>query len=179
LKEVLQSIPGHEKLFLGGDFNGYIGEKADGYVRTHGGFGFGVRNSGGVALLDFATTFDLAIGNSLFKKREDHLVTFRSGNCRMQIDYCLIRANHRSLCRDCKVIPSEFLGTQHRLLVMDMVIKGFRVERRSGGVARVRWWNLTREKATKLSDKIRAEANWELSDNAYAMWDRVVQCIRR
>jgi len=139
LEQVLQSIPRHEKLFLGGDFNGYIGEKAYGYVRTHGGFGFGVRNSGGVTLLDFATAFDLTIGNSLFKKREEHLVTFRSGSCRTQIDYCLIRANHRSLCRDCKVIPSEFLGTQHRLLVIDMVIKGFRVKRRSGGVVRVRW----------------------------------------
>ena len=50
LEEVLQSIPRHEILFLGGDFNGHIGEKADGYVRTLGGFGFGERNSGGVAL---------------------------------------------------------------------------------------------------------------------------------
>ena len=37
LEEVLQSVPRHEKLFLGGDFNGHIGERADGYVRTHGG----------------------------------------------------------------------------------------------------------------------------------------------
>ena len=157
LEEVLQSIPRHEKLFLGGDFNGHIGEKADGYVGTHGSFGFRIRNSGGVAVLNFALAFDITIGNSLFKKREDHLMTFRSGSCRMQIDYCLIRANHRSLCRDCKVIPSEILGTQHRLLVMDMVIKGFRVKRRSRGVARVRWWNLTRENATKLSKKIRLD----------------------
>ena len=57
----------------------------------------GERNSGGVALLDFALAFDLTIGNSLFKKREGHLVTFRSGSCKTQIDYCLIRANHRSL----------------------------------------------------------------------------------
>ena len=41
LEEVLQSVPRHEKLFLGGDFNGHIGERADGYARTHGGFGFG------------------------------------------------------------------------------------------------------------------------------------------
>jgi len=32
---------------------------------------------------------------------------------------------------------------------LDMVIKGFRLKRRSGGVARVRWWNLTRDNATK------------------------------
>jgi len=162
---------------LGGDFNGHIGEKANGYVRTHRGFGFRERNNGGLTLLDFAIAFDLTISNSLFKKREEHLVTFRSGSCRTQIDYCLIRTTHRSLCRDYKVICSEFLGTQHRLLVMDMVIKGFRVKR-SGGVTRDRWWNLTRENATKLSEKITAEANWKVGENADAMWDRVAQCIR-
>ena len=34
LEEVLQSKPRHEKLLVGGDFNGQIGEKADGYVRS-------------------------------------------------------------------------------------------------------------------------------------------------
>jgi len=41
--------------------------------------------------------------------------------------------------KDCKVIPSECLGTQHRLLVMDLVTKIFKVKKRSGGVAKVRW----------------------------------------
>jgi len=91
-----------------------------------------------VALLEFAIAFNLTIGNSLFKKREEHLVTFRSGSCKTQIDYCLISANHRSLCRDCKVISNECLGTQHRLLVMDMVIKSFKVKKMSARVGRVR-----------------------------------------
>ena len=95
----------------------------------------------------------------LFKKRDEHLVNFKSGSCKTQIDYCLIRANHRSLCRDCKVIPSECLGTQHRLLVLDLVMRSFRVKKRSRGVARVRWWNLTRENTTKLSEKIKSEAS--------------------
>ena len=64
-----------------------------------------------MTLLEFAVAFDLTICNSLFKKRDDHLVTFRSGSCKTQIDYCLIRASHRSLCRDCKVIPSKCVGT--------------------------------------------------------------------
>ena len=46
------------------------------------------------------------IVNSLFKKKEEHFVTFRSGSCKTQIDYFLIRANHKRLCKDCKVIPS-------------------------------------------------------------------------
>ncbi|KAF3634835.1 hypothetical protein FXO37_26282 [Capsicum annuum] len=36
---------------------------------------------------------------------------------------------YRALCRDCKVIPSENLVTQHRLLVMDLVIKKGKMRR--------------------------------------------------
>ena len=114
LEEVMQSVPQNEKLCLGEDFNGHIGGKADGYDRTHGGFRFRERNSGGVRILDFTVAFDLSIVNSLFKKRESHLVTFRSGSSKTQIDYFLIRANSSRMCKDCKVIPSECVGTQHR-----------------------------------------------------------------
>ena len=161
LEEVVQGIPQHEKLFLGGDFNGHIGEKADGYVRTHGGFGFGERNSEGVALLDFAIAFDLTVVNSLFKKKDVYLVTFRNGSCRTHIDYFLTWANHMRVCKDCKVLPSEWLGTQHKLLVIDLVIKNFKVKKRGKGVKRTRWWNLIRDNATKLSEKIKSEANWK------------------
>ena len=75
----------------------------------HGGFGFGEKNSGGLAILDFAIAYHLTIINSLFKKNENNLVTFGSGNSKTQIDYFLIRANHRRMCEDCKVIHSEFL----------------------------------------------------------------------
>jgi len=51
LEEVIQSIPQIERLFVGGDFNGHIGTRANGYGLTHGGFGYGARNDGGVALL--------------------------------------------------------------------------------------------------------------------------------
>ena len=96
-------------------------------------------------------------------------MTFRSGSCRTQIDYFLIRTNHKRLCKDCKVIPSECVGTQYRLLVMDLVIKSFKVKKRSGGVARVRWWNLTRVNVTKLSKKIKSEASWKVIGDADAM----------
>ena len=63
-------------------------------------------------------------------------------------------ANHRRLCKDCKVIPTEYLGTQHRLVVMDLMIKSFKGKKRSEGVARIRWWNVTRESATELTEKM-------------------------
>ena len=54
---------------------------------------------------------------------------------------------------------------------MDLVIKGFKAKKRSGGVVRVKWWNLTRENAVKLAEKIKSEASWEVTEDADAMWD--------
>jgi len=106
LEDVVLSVPQNEKLIMEGDFNGHIGEKINGYDMTRGGFGFGDRNSGWAAILDFTVACDLTIVNSLFKKKENHLITFRSGNLKSQIDYFLIRKNHRNMCEDCKVLPS-------------------------------------------------------------------------
>ncbi|XP_019266632.1 PREDICTED: craniofacial development protein 2-like [Nicotiana attenuata] len=119
LDEIVHSIPPSERLFMGGDFNGHIGSSAGGYTEVHGGFGFGERNGGCTLLLDFAKAFDLVIANSSFSKREEHLVTYQSSVAKTQIDYLLLRKYDRRLCEDCKVIPSETLVTQHRLLVMD------------------------------------------------------------
>ena len=78
------------------------------------------RNNGGVSVLDFAVTYDLLVVNSLLKKKEDYLVTFKSGSRKTQIDYFLTRADSRRFCKDCKVILSEYLGTRPRLLVLDV-----------------------------------------------------------
>ncbi|XP_019224635.1 PREDICTED: uncharacterized protein LOC109206279 [Nicotiana attenuata] len=99
LDEVVQGIPPTEKLFIGGDFNGHIGSSAGGYGEVHGGFGFGDRNGGGTSLLDFARAFELVIVNSMFPKREKHLVTFRS-----MVANLLLKRCDRGLCEDCKVI---------------------------------------------------------------------------
>ena len=80
---------------LGGDFNGHIGSRGEGYEMVHGGLGYGVRNSWGVSILDFAVAYELSIVNSYFRKRDEHLVTFRNGSARTQIDYFLMRVNSR------------------------------------------------------------------------------------
>ncbi|GKE54012.1 retrovirus-related pol polyprotein LINE-1 [Tanacetum coccineum] len=51
----------------------------EGYAGVHGGFGYGVRNEEGRAILDFAIAHDLVVVYLNFKKRDHHLVTFQSG----------------------------------------------------------------------------------------------------
>ena len=100
LDEVVQGIPQNEGLLIGGDFNGHIGSRGEGYETVHGGLGYGMRNSAGVSILDFTVAYqlayDLSIVNSYFRKREEHLVTFKSGSAKTQIDYFLMRAKMRS-----------------------------------------------------------------------------------
>nr|XP_009758382.1 PREDICTED: uncharacterized protein LOC104211078 [Nicotiana sylvestris] len=108
-----------------------------GYDGVHGVFDFSVRKGGGTLLLDCAKAFDLVIANSCFPKKEEHLVTFRSSLAKTQIDYLLLQKCDRSLCMDCKVIPSENLTTQHKLLVMDLEIVRKRRKRSMYGQLRI------------------------------------------
>ncbi|XP_016562802.1 uncharacterized protein LOC107861897 [Capsicum annuum] len=87
LDEVVRGVPSLEKIFIGGDFNGHIGSLPIGYADVHGGFGFGVRNDKGAALLDFAKAFGLVVVNSSFSKKKKHLVTFRSRVGRFRRDW--------------------------------------------------------------------------------------------
>nr|XP_009601802.1 craniofacial development protein 2-like [Nicotiana tomentosiformis] len=156
LDEVVQGIPATEKLFIRGDFNGHIGSSTGGYGEVHGGFGFRDRNGGGTSLLDFARAFELVIANSTFPKREEYLVTFRSMMAKTQIDYILLRRCDRGLCEDCKVIPSENLATQHRLLVMDVCIVIKRKKRFVRGQPRIRWGALAKDNTHELEGKLMA-----------------------
>ncbi|PHU24660.1 hypothetical protein BC332_09767 [Capsicum chinense] len=120
LEEVVRGVPSSEKIVVAGDFNGYIGALPGGFGEVHGGFGFGERNEEGAILLEFERAFGLVVVNSGFPKKDEHLITFQSAIARTQIDFLLLRKGDRALCKDCKVIPSENLSTQHRLLVMDL-----------------------------------------------------------
>ena len=55
----------------------------------------------------------------MFKKRESHLVMFRSGQHSSQIDFILARREDRRDCLDCKVVSGECVVPQHKLVVAD------------------------------------------------------------
>ncbi|XP_016544374.2 uncharacterized protein LOC107844480 [Capsicum annuum] len=162
LEEVIRGVPGSEKIFIGGDFNGHIGSVSLGYEEVHGGFGFGVRNDEGTALLDFARAFGLVVVNSSFPKKKDHLVTFCSTLAKTQIDFLLLRKEDRVLCKDCKIFPNENLVTQHRLLVMDLVIKWGKKRRGGEGRHRVRWGGLTPASALEIGAKLEGMGCWSV-----------------
>lgn len=113
----------------------------DCYQGIHRAFGFRVRNENGSSLLEFAIAHELVIVDSYFLKRDDNLITFRSGGHTTQIDYLLIRD------RD---IRCRFFQKQHVLHNIDSYTKNTlaefeRIKSRRKGVslkfsqARGRW----------------------------------------
>ncbi|KAM3202500.1 hypothetical protein P3L10_030124 [Capsicum annuum] len=178
LEDVVRGVPSSEKIVVAGDFNGHIGALPGGFGDVHGGFGFGERNEEGATLLEFARAFGLVVVNSGFPKKDEHLITFRSAIARTQIDFLLLRKGDRALCRDCKVIPSENLSTQHRLLVMDLGIKKNRKRRSEECRPRIKWGGLTPVNAWEIGERLAGMGVWECRGDVDNMWDRAATCIR-
>ena len=80
LIDVTSKLGEKEVVLLGGDLNGHVGEKSDGFEGVHGGNGFGERNREGERILEFCCAMDMIVANTTFHKRESHLVTYESGD---------------------------------------------------------------------------------------------------
>ncbi|VFQ93092.1 unnamed protein product [Cuscuta campestris] len=178
LNGVVVGFPLTEKVIIGGDFNGHIGESAEDFEDVHGGFGFGSRNPAGVSLLEFARASDMVVANSCFPKRDDHLATFVSGVGTTQIDYLLLCRSDRVLCKDAKVILSENITTQHKVLVMEVMIRWVKHMRALSGNTQIRWWRLSGENISKLIRLVQEKGAWESAGEATGMWVRTANCIR-
>ncbi|KAJ0175133.1 hypothetical protein K1T71_009274 [Dendrolimus kikuchii] len=181
---VLVNIPNNEDVFVGGDFNGHVGYMNYDFERIHGGKGFGARrNSEGESLLEMATAYDLAILNTYFKKKDEHLITYKSGNNKTQIDFILTRRNKMNTVKDCKVIPGEPLTSQHRLLVAEykaIIKKNFNIHKPE---PKIKWWLLERMEfkeafVTRMKDEMGAmnEMSHKTVDEC---WQSMADYIRK
>ncbi|KAK3514198.1 hypothetical protein QTP70_009439 [Hemibagrus guttatus] len=84
LEEVMESIPTGERVVIGADFNGHVGEGNTGDEEVMGKFGVKERNLEGQMVVDFAKRMDMAVVTTYFQKREEHRVTYKSGGRRTQ-----------------------------------------------------------------------------------------------
>ena len=73
----------------------------------HGGQGFGEKNELGDTILDFALAFDPVIVNTCFKKRDEHLITYKSGTNRSQIDFFLVKNYDRLSCKTVRLFQER------------------------------------------------------------------------
>ncbi|XP_071704615.1 uncharacterized protein [Rutidosis leptorrhynchoides] len=182
LDEVVRMCPPDHRLLIGGDLNGHIGTVVEGFAGVHMGFGYGVRNEEGLSILKFTVAHDLAIVNSFFKKRDSQLATFHSGGHSTQIDYLLIRKGNLRTCGDCKVLTALTCSSQHRLLVMDLVLQRRATKSVRQVQPKILWKKLNGQKAetfrTSVVDSVDTELETVSNHDDDQMWNCLASTIR-
>ena len=91
----------------------------------------------------------MVAGNTFFKKDDEKLITYKSGNCATVIDYAVVQKEVMKKVKDIKVIPGEECFSQHRLLIMDLMIK-HRAVRKLKNPEKVKLWRLKDEKMKRM-----------------------------
>jgi hypothetical protein len=147
-----------------------------------GGWGFGIRNQEGETLLQAACAFDLNIVNTFYKKKTEHLVTYKSGHHATQIDYFLVKRNRISRLIDCKVIPGECLVSKHRLLLLECKIRVKHSISCNKPVPKIRWYLLEEsEYAEQFTERVisKIEDMKDIKDKSVnESWKELATCVR-
>ena len=80
-----------EIVVMCGYLSGHISKLANVHEGVHSGYGYGLRKKEVEHILEFAVARNLAVGNSYFTKKDNHLITYQSSGINSQIDYILVR----------------------------------------------------------------------------------------
>ncbi|KAK3570045.1 hypothetical protein QTP86_009590 [Hemibagrus guttatus] len=176
LDEVMESIPTGERVVIGADFNGHVGEGNTGDEEVMGKFGVKERNLEGQMVVDFAKRMDMGVLNTYFQKREEHRVTYKSGGRSTQVDYILCRRGNLKEISDCKVVVGESVARQHRMVVCRMTLMVCK-KKRSEIEKKTKWWKLKKEECCEeFRQKLRQALGGQvvLPDD----WETTAEVIR-
>ncbi|KAK3547882.1 hypothetical protein QTP70_000339 [Hemibagrus guttatus] len=178
LDEVMESIPTGERVVIGADFNGHVGEGNTGDEEVMGKFGVKERNLEGQMVVDFAKRMDMGVVNTYFQKREEHRATYKSGGRRTQVDYILCRRGNLKEISDCKVVVRESVARQHRMVVCRMTLMVFKTKRSKIEMEKkTKWWKLQKEECCEeFRQKLRQARGGQvvLPDD----WETTAEVIR-
>ncbi|KAK3507109.1 hypothetical protein QTP70_007817 [Hemibagrus guttatus] len=178
LDEVMESIPTGERVVIGADFNGHVGEGNTGDEEVMGKFGVKERNLEGQMVVDFAKRMDMGVLNTYFQKREEHRVTYKSGGRSTQVDYILCRRGNLKEISDCKVVVGESVARQHRMVVCRMTLMVCKKKRSKIEIEKkTKWWKLKKEECCEeFRQKLRQALGGQvvLPDD----WETTAEVIR-
>ncbi|KAK3568940.1 hypothetical protein QTP86_020632, partial [Hemibagrus guttatus] len=142
LDEVMESIPTGERVVIGTDFNGHVGEGNRGDEEVMGKFGVKERNLEGQMVVGFAKRMDMAVVNTSFQKREEHRVTYKSGGRRTQV-----------------VLPDDWETTAEVIRETGRKVLGVSSGRRKED-KETWWWN--KEVQDSIQRKRLAKKKWDM-----------------
>ncbi|KAK3530735.1 hypothetical protein QTP70_000759 [Hemibagrus guttatus] len=151
LDEVMESIPTGERVVIGADFNGHVGEGNTGDEEVMGKFGVKERNLEGQRVVDFAKRMDMAVVNTYFQKREEHRVTYKSGGRRTQ--------KLRQALGGQAVLPDDWETTEEVIRETGRKVLGVSSGRRKED-KEAWWWN--EEVQDSVQRKRLAKKKWDM-----------------
>ncbi|KAK3510598.1 hypothetical protein QTP70_011788 [Hemibagrus guttatus] len=160
LDEVMESIPTGERVAIGADFNGHVGEGNTGDEEVMGKFGVKERNLEGQMEVDFAKRMDMGVVNTYFQKREEHRVTYKSGGRSTQKK----RQKLRQALGGQVVLPDDWETTAEVIRETGRKVLGVSSGRRKED-KETWWWNeevqdsVQRKRLAKKWDMDRTEGN--------------------
>ncbi|MCT5353384.1 endonuclease/exonuclease/phosphatase family protein [Pseudomonas aeruginosa] len=130
LQDTLDTIPNRDVKIIMGDLNAKVGKnnlKND----TCGKFGLGDINERGKDFIEFCSTNNLVIANTLFQHHPRHLYTWFSPDkrTRNQIDYIVLNQKWKSCIKNAKTRPGADCNSDHQLLTIDFKIRLKKMER--------------------------------------------------
>ena len=177
LDGLIESISKEQRIVLGADLNGHVGEGNIEDEEIIGRYGAGTRNKEGSMIVDFRKRMDLAIVNTYFKKKDEHRVTHKSGGKCTQVDDVMCRRRDLKEMCNCKVILNECVAKQHRMVVckMALMVKKKKAEKVK---PKIRWWKL---KETSYQEAFRQEVTriLEGKDGLPDEWDKTAEMLRK
>ena len=137
---------------MAGDLNGHVVAKREQNERWHGGRTLGQRNEERKMILDMVRAKNLALVYAFLTISPEQTYTYKRSQNKTVIKYIAIRRDILGYIVNCKVIPSESVAPQHRMLVMDSKISKKRRIKRIRA-KRMNWWKLKTEKGEELKQK--------------------------
>ena len=174
LDETVEKIPRNERIVVGADLNGHVGEGNNGDEECMGRHGLGKRNNEGQAVVDFAKRRELAITNTYFVKKPAHRVTYSSGGRSSQVDYIMVRRQRIKEVVDTKVVVGESVAKQHRIVVSAIII-WTKWRKAPKLVKRIKWWKL---KDSKVNSKFKMDVIESGILSGQEDWQTIAEMIR-
>ena len=174
LDETVKKIPRNERIVMGADLNGHVGEGNNGDEKCISRHELGKRNNEGQAVLDFAKRRELAITKTYFAKKPAHRVTYSSGGRSSQVDYIMVRRRRIKEVAHTKVVVGKSVAKQHRIVVSAIII-WTKWRKTPKLVKRIKWWKL---KDSKVNNKFKMDVIESGILSGQEDWQRIAEMIR-
>ncbi|XP_069989461.1 uncharacterized protein [Penaeus vannamei] len=172
----MQELEEHVTVTVGKDLNGHVGSGNDVIGRVHGGHGIKEKPREGEHSV---MLFDMDSVNTFFKKKREHLITYKSDGRCSQIDYFLYKRSRLLGVKNCILIPGDHVAPKHSLACMDLKFKRER-KTKMKVVRKIRWSRLLREGEKRREFKRKVLEEIVLgSENVQGWWKQNTSVINR